>query len=92
MTLSDDNKRDILLNGMILSGTHCIYLTQIVPGTKRALWGSASRGKPVLICRLARSLGFHAVTPERSENRTYFSTFIMRRGSCMPRLRVRNLS
>ena len=89
MTLSDDNKRDI---GMILSGTHCIYLAQIVPGTKRALWGSESRGKPVLICRLACSL---AVTPERSsfsENRTYISTFIMRRGSCMPRLRVRNLS
>ena len=37
----------------------------------------ASRGKPVLICILARSLGFHAITPECSsfrENPTLMST------------------
>ena len=56
-----------------------------MPKLRRAVHLSAreraSRGEPVLICILARSLGFHAVTPERSsfrENPTYVSTSIPR--------------
>ena len=50
-------------------------------GTYVCRASASGRGKTVLICMLARSLGFRAVTPERSsfrENPTYFSTFIRR--------------
>ena len=38
-------------------------------GASKLRRASASRGKPVLIGKLARSLGFHAVTPEHSSFR-----------------------
>ena len=58
-----------------------IHIPYFNSGASKLHRASASRGKPVLICILARSLGFHAVTPERNsfrENPTYFSTYTRR--------------